>query len=59
MALFTRLMVNQIQKTFGTDINLSFEIASKFKIVYDIWKERFNHNNRWAKQSLYYYSSQH
>ena len=32
MALFTRLMVNQIQKTFGTDINLSFEIASKFKI---------------------------
>lgn len=32
MALFTRVMVYQIQKTFGTDINLSFEIASKFKI---------------------------
>lgn len=33
MALFTRVMVNRIKKTFGTDINLSFEIASTIDLT--------------------------
>lgn len=45
MALFTRLMVNQIQKTFGTDINLSFEIVSPFKFAKLLMKHNDDKNN--------------